>query len=198
MRIATASAAATFCATALALTFGTAGAVTPADGAPAEQAGGKPACGSVESYRLGAPYSGNINRNGNEMPVHLTPGAEQHRIGRISTGPVTGPATTPDGKTFTIENEWTALDDMITKAVANYQVRDADGEEVGKVTCDPATGAVTGVVAHDIDATFGGHELQTCESSICSGGSGAHSWTPERIDRHIVGTLTLTSDQTAN
>ncbi|NEB36303.1 hypothetical protein [Streptomyces sp. SID14515] len=199
MRIWRASAAAAFCTAALATTVGTAGAVPFADAPAAGQGSGKPACGSVESFLLGAPYSGTINRGGHDYPVQLTPGAEKERLGRISTGPVTGPATLPDGRQATIDSHWTAEDDLLTKALANYRLRMSDGEKVGKVTCDAETGAVSQLVAHDIDATFiGGEAHNPCETGDCGGATGGIVFTDEQIKREVVGTLSLTGGHTAS
>ncbi|WP_432063490.1 hypothetical protein [Streptomyces sp. S1] len=200
MRIWKTSVAATFCAAALAMTLGTAGAVTSADnGVSTEQGSGKPACGSVESFRLGAPYSGTINRGEGDIPVQLTPGAEKDRFGHVSAGPVTGSATFSNGEKFKIDSNWTAMDDMLTKAVANYQVRTTDGQEVGKVTCDAETGAISHLVAYDIDAIItGGEANDVCASGNCGGATGGFTLTPQQVERHITGTLTLTSDHSAS
>ncbi|MFD0420441.1 hypothetical protein [Streptomyces parvus] len=170
-----------------------------ADDTAAGQGSGKPACGSVESFLLGAPYSGTINRGGHDYPVQLTPGAEKERFGRVSTGPVTGPATLPDGRRTTIDSHWTAEDDMLTKALANYRLRMPEGEEVGKVTCDAETGAVSQLVARDIEVTFIGREAHdACETGDCGGATGGFVFTEEQIKRQVVGTLSLTGGQTAS
>ncbi|WP_432004891.1 hypothetical protein [Streptomyces parvus] len=199
MRIWRASAAAAFCTAVLATTVGTAGAVPTADDTAAGQAGGKPACGSVESFLLGAPYSGTINRGGHDYPVQLTPGAEKERFGRISTGPVTGHATLPDRSRTAIDSSWTAEGDMLTKALANYRLRMPEGEEVGKVTCNAETGAVSQLVARDIEETFIAREAHdACETGDCGGATGGIIFTDEQIKREVAGTLSLTGGQTAS
>ncbi|MFD4498859.1 hypothetical protein [Streptomyces sp. NPDC058486] len=153
----------------------------------------KPACGSVESFRLGAPYNGrvassDVNASINNMAI----GQEAGRQGRVSNGSVTGTATIDyTSKSKPLNTSWTAADDMVLSPMAQYLIRTSDGQSFGSVTCDEF-GAVTEFTAKDV--TFyvaGGEWREECTTGIGCG----YTKDPQRVESVVNATLTMKSEK---
>ncbi len=153
----------------------------------------KPACGSVESFRLGGPYNGrvtssHVNGSVNNMVI----GQETGRQGHVSTGPVTGTATADyTSKSKPLSARWTAMDDMVLSPMADYLIRTSDGQSVGSVTCDES-GAVTEFTAKDVTYyVAGGTWREECTTGIGCG----YTKDPERVESVVNATLTMKSEK---
>ncbi|MFE2968887.1 hypothetical protein ACFXKC_35460 [Streptomyces sp. NPDC059340] len=171
--------------------------VAPAAVASEPSSAAVPKCGSLESIRLGEPYSGTVVRGDLKGTVkNVRFSRKKQSSGPTSVGRVTGSGTGLNGKPMTVDVPWSSYKGIVERQFGDYVERDHNHKRVGSYTCNTRTGAVKKIVAKNIHYynTGGGYK------PMCNGGlemncatGGIVRQEPVQMNEPAQGTVTLTS-----